>query len=197
MSTRILLLESEVDEVQTSESQRLRPELREAKVKALGLSKRISPPLSTRDPLHGQENHHGASTLLLRLGVPMHKLEERMQEIFFALAVGAAFGMLLALLIALILVRRITDPVSEMTRVAEAISHGNYAARIRSLPANELGSLGAAINRLAEAVEAEHFPAGKAREDPPGVFEQRLARAQDPLDVDQRLCRHSAGRGSR
>ncbi len=149
-----ILLESDVNEVQIAENQRLRPELRQAKVQELGRAKRISP-ISKLETLYSAKKiTTPKGNLLLRVGVPMHRLEERLKEIFIALAVGAAFGMLLSVLIALILVRRITDPVSEMTKVAEAISHGNYAARIRRLPANELGTLGEAINRLAEAVQA-------------------------------------------
>ncbi|RYZ55692.1 MAG: sensor histidine kinase [Proteobacteria bacterium] len=149
-----LLLESDANEIMSYENQRPRPELSEAKVKEVGLAKRVSP-ISKLETLYSAKKiETPRGTLLLRLGVPMQKLEERLKEIFTALAIGAAFGMVLSVLIALILVRRITDPVREMTKVAEAISHGNYAARIRRLPANELGTLGEAINRLAEAVQA-------------------------------------------
>lgn len=149
-----LLLESDVNEIQIAEIQRGRPELKQAKVQGGGLAKRVSPN-SKRETLYSAKKiMTPKGALLLRVGMPMHKLEERLKDIFMALAIGAAFGMLLSVLIALILVRRITDPVSEMTKVAEAISHGNYAARIRRLPSNELGSLGEAINRLAEAVQA-------------------------------------------
>ncbi|MBC7659757.1 MAG: HAMP domain-containing protein [Chitinophagaceae bacterium] len=149
-----LLLESDPIEVQPSENQKTRPELKDAKIKSVGIDKRISPISKLETLYSAKQITTSKGPLLLRVGVPMHKLDDRLKDIFVALGVGAAFGMLLSVLIALILVRRITDPVSEMTKVAEAISHGNYTARIRRLPSNELGSLGEAINRLAEAVEA-------------------------------------------
>ncbi len=147
-----LLLETDASEVQNREQQR--PELKQAKESPAGIDKRPSKSSNLETLYYARRIETPRGSLLLRVGVPMQKLEDRMKEIFFALAVGASFGMVLSVLIALILVRRITVPVSEMTRVAEEISHGNYSARIRRLPRNELGSLGDAINRLAEAVQA-------------------------------------------
>ena len=147
-----LLLESDVDEVQQGEQQR--PELKQAKEHPVGVDIRISKASKLENLYYAKRIETPDGPLILRVGVPMQKLEDRLKEIFLALGVGAAFGMVLSVLIALILVRRITGPVAEMTKVAEAISRGNYEARIGDLPRNELGSLGNAINRLAEAVQA-------------------------------------------
>ncbi|RZA18424.1 MAG: sensor histidine kinase [Proteobacteria bacterium] len=147
-----LLLESDVNEVRSGDKQS--PELKQAQENPAGLDKRYSEKSNVESLYYAKRIETPKGPLLLRVSVPMRKLEERLKEIFLALGVGAAFGMVLSVLIALILVRRITGPVSEMTKVADAISRGNYAARIRRLPKNELGSLGEAINRLAEAVQA-------------------------------------------
>lgn len=147
-----LLLESDVAEVQSSEKPR--PELKQAKENPVGIDKRLSEKSKLESLYYARRIETPKGPLLLRVSVPMQALEDRLKDIFVALGIGAAFGMVLSVLIALILVRRITGPVSEMTRVADAISRGNYAARIHRLPRNELGSLGDAINRLAGAVQA-------------------------------------------
>ena len=49
--------------------------------------------------------------------------------------------------------KRLTKPIAEMTEITAAISKGNYAARLKHLPKNELGVLGKSINRLAFDVE--------------------------------------------
>ena len=51
--------------------------------------------------------------------------------------------------ISAILAKRLTRPISEMTEITAAISKGNYAARLKHLPKNELGVLGKSINQLA------------------------------------------------
>lgn len=149
-----MLLETDADEVQVQGEDRLRPELRLARKQEIGMAKRYSDNSNATAIYAAKQIETPKGKLLLRVGVPVRNVEQRLTDILFAVSVGAAFGMLLSLLVALIIVRRITDPLSEMTRVAEAISRGNYAARIRRLPKNELGVLGEAINRLAEAVQA-------------------------------------------
>jgi signal transduction histidine kinase len=147
-------LESEVSEVKADEIHRNRPEVKEAARNEVGLAKRYSYSKASQTLYTAKKVQTPYGTLFIRLGVPIRNLEDRVADIFSAIGIGAAMGMILSLLIALVIVRRITDPVSEMTKVAGAISLGNYAARIRRLPNNELGTLGEAINRLAAAVQA-------------------------------------------
>jgi signal transduction histidine kinase len=152
-----IVLESEVEEVQVAENHKARPEIKQAVTAdegGIGIAKRYSDHKAMQTLYSAKRIQTKNGTLVLRLSVPVRNLQNRLADIFSALGIGAAFGMVLSLLVALIIVRRITEPISEMTRVAEAISLGNYAARIRRLPENELGTLGLAINRLAEAVQA-------------------------------------------
>jgi signal transduction histidine kinase len=149
-----ILLESEVGEVKADEVHRNRPEVKEAARNEVGLAIRYSASKSSNTLYTAKKVHTATDTLFIRLGVPLRKLEDRVADIFSAIGIGALMGMVLSLLVALVIVRRITGPVSEMTKVAGAISLGNYAARIRHLPNNELGTLGEAINRLASAVQA-------------------------------------------
>ncbi|MDQ3234710.1 MAG: cell wall metabolism sensor histidine kinase WalK, partial [Pseudobdellovibrionaceae bacterium] len=147
-------LESEIDQVRINENHRNRPEVKEAARNEVGTAKRYSDSTAAQTLYTAKKVQTPHGTLFIRLGVPIRNLEARVADILSAIAIGASMGMVLSLLVALIIVRRITDPVSEMTKVAGAISLGNYAARIRRLPNNELGTLGEAINRLAAAVQA-------------------------------------------
>ncbi|HYX36019.1 MAG TPA: ATP-binding protein [Oligoflexus sp.] len=147
-------LESEIAQVRINENHRNRPEVKEAARNEVGTAKRYSDSTAAQTLYTAKKVQTPHGTLFIRLGVPIRNLEARVADILSAIAIGASMGMVLSLLIALIIVRRITDPVSEMTKVAGAISLGNYAARIRRLPNNELGTLGEAINRLAAAVQA-------------------------------------------
>ncbi len=149
-----ILMESEIEEIQISENHKTRPEVAQAVRDSLGVAKRYSTLKDAQTLYTAKKTETQKGPLIIRLGVPIGDIQSRLSDIFSALAIGAGFGMVLSLLVALVIVRRITDPVSEMTKVAGAISLGNYAARIRRLPNNEIGTLGEAINRLAEAVQA-------------------------------------------
>ncbi len=67
------------------------------------------------------------------------------------LAGGAA--LLLALLLVLLVSRSITRPMTQLARAAEDIAAGNYSRRVGIRGDDEVGQLGAAFDRMAEAVE--------------------------------------------
>lgn len=56
------------------------------------------------------------------------------------------------LLLSVILFRRVLDPVREMKAMAARIAAGDYAARAEVSSADELGSLAASLNRMAESL---------------------------------------------
>jgi len=67
------------------------------------------------------------------------------------LAGGAA--LLLALILVLLVSRSITRPMTQLARAAEDIAAGNYSRRVGIRGEDEVGQLGAAFDRMAEAVE--------------------------------------------
>ena len=83
-------------------------------------------------------------------------LEAFLGTLLSALAVAAVVATITSLATSLFVARRITDPLRQMTQVAERISAGHYAERIVVAPvhtADELGQLAASINALAVALE--------------------------------------------
>jgi two-component system OmpR family sensor kinase len=66
---------------------------------------------------------------------------------------SAAAGLVLAILVTALLSRAFTRPLGELRRAAEDIAGGNYARRVGSAGRDEIGVVGQAFNRMAEAVE--------------------------------------------
>jgi len=66
---------------------------------------------------------------------------------------SAGAGLVLAIAVTLILSRTITRPLGELRRAAEDVAGGNYARRVRIVRRDEIGVVGQAFNRMAEAVE--------------------------------------------
>lgn len=149
-----VLIETKIADIRHMGNHLDRPEIRLAMEQGFGSTVRTSETMKLPLIYYVQQIETREGPLFVRLGVPLSLLEERLAEIRNTLIVGAAFGMLASLVIALFLARRITEPLAAITKVAEAISHGNYSARLKKFPRNELGSLGVAINHLAEAVQA-------------------------------------------
>ena len=68
------------------------------------------------------------------------------------LEAGAA-ALIVAMLLALLISRSMTGPLSQLGAAAEDIAAGNYSRRVNIKGSDEIGMLGSAFNRMAEAVE--------------------------------------------
>ena len=84
---------------------------------------------------------------------PVHKI----RDLLILSAVGAFF---LGLGFTFFLARKMSSPLLEMERATREIAKGNLDIRVNTLPNDELGSLGAAINDL--AVETNQYRANRS-----------------------------------
>lgn len=66
---------------------------------------------------------------------------------------GGVVALLLGGLLAELLTRSLTQPVSELARVAAALAAGDVSARLRSERKDELGELARSVDRMADALE--------------------------------------------
>lgn len=87
---------------------------------------------------------------VVRVGVPVRRLNERLDSVARLVVAAGIVGVLIALLTGFILARRVTVPIREMVGAADALQRGDYSARVKSLPGDELGRLGETLNRLGE-----------------------------------------------
>ena len=78
--------------------------------------------------------------------------EARSQLVTPILQAGAA-GLFLAILVTVLLSRAFMRPLRELQRAAEDLAGGNYARRVPNTGRDEMGVVGRAFNRMAEAVE--------------------------------------------
>jgi signal transduction histidine kinase len=62
-------------------------------------------------------------------------------------------GLLLAIIATLLLSRAFTHPLHDLRKAAEDIAAGNYSRRVAATGGDEVGVVGQAFNRMAEAVE--------------------------------------------
>jgi signal transduction histidine kinase len=69
------------------------------------------------------------------------------------LLIAGGAALLLALVLVLLVSRSVTGPLTQLAAAAEDIAAGNYSRRVGIRGPDEVGHLGAAFDRMAEAVE--------------------------------------------
>jgi len=94
----------------------------------------------------------GRLTGFVRLAVPLRAVEARRAELRATIAMGALGGILAALALGVIVARRVTVPLAQMTQVAADMREGHYASRVQTVPRDEMGELGETLNRLGAKV---------------------------------------------
>ena len=66
---------------------------------------------------------------------------------------GGGSAVIVAIVLSLIISRRITRPIHEMAAVSGRISEGDYSQRVEVKSRDEIGSLGESFNRMATSLE--------------------------------------------
>ncbi|HEX6886302.1 MAG TPA: ATP-binding protein [Planctomycetota bacterium] len=84
----------------------------------------------------------------IRVALSTEHLEAGLRAVGQSVVVGTGAGVLLALVLGLLLTRRFTRPIAEMTRVAEELAAGRYETRVRIAREDELGTLARTLNGL-------------------------------------------------
>ena len=70
-----------------------------------------------------------------------------------ALLIAGSGAVILAVLIGLVMGRRISAPITELTRVSQSMSSGDLSARADVREGDELGTLGSQFNQMADQLE--------------------------------------------
>ena len=83
----------------------------------------------------------------------LQEAQESMRRTFLATGVGA---ILIAGFAVYLVIRQVTQPLGEMTEVAQSFGEGQLDQRIRSRSNDEFGLLATAFNRMAQSLQSYH-----------------------------------------
>jgi two-component system phosphate regulon sensor histidine kinase PhoR len=132
-----------------------RPEVVEAREKGVGLQVRYSDTLQTRMMYLALRVEAGGTLRgFVRTSLPLVLVEQRVRRVRFVVALGALIAAAGAAIIGFFVARRVTGPLTAMTRVAEAIANGDYTQTARVRTRDEMGQLAAALERMSEQLRA-------------------------------------------
>ena len=84
----------------------------------------------------------------VRLAIPLNEIEATIYRLWQIVLSAVCLGLLVAGIIGLMLARRATRPIEEMTRSAQQIAQGNFVQQRYSTSRDELGSLAESLNYL-------------------------------------------------
>jgi len=126
-----------------------RPEVVQARQESLGSSRRFSHTVG-EDMQYEALRVDGPGGILgfVRAAKPVTLIDSQLGLARRSVLLGTAAGVLAALLLGLLLSRRITQPIASMTRIARDLSAGRYDSRVHVAHADEIGILGQTLNEL-------------------------------------------------
>lgn len=87
----------------------------------------------------------------VRVSLPLSTIDEKLAQLQLIVLFGAAVAAAIALFLGLYIAKIFTDPLTKMTEIAESISQGYYEKRISIKRDDEIGTLAAAFNRMANS----------------------------------------------
>ncbi len=87
---------------------------------------------------------------VVRAAMPLEVADARLAAAGRTVILGAAIGAVVALFVGVLAARRITGPLTEITRAARELASGRDDVRVRELSDDEFGVLANAFNRLAD-----------------------------------------------
>jgi two-component system phosphate regulon sensor histidine kinase PhoR len=153
------------EQVARVENHAQRPEIRQALERGLGSQARHSTTLG-RTMLYAAElvEPPGRPPVVVRAAVPLAQVERTLSHTA-RLVVGALLlGLVLSTGVAYLVARRISRPLKELTRTATGIAAGDLSRRLWRYPANEVGELGRAFDRMADSLQSQIQEVTQARD---------------------------------
>jgi two-component system phosphate regulon sensor histidine kinase PhoR len=132
-----------------------RPEIMAARDSGIGSAVRAGDTVHERMMYFALAVRSGDRLLgYVRTAVSLRQLDEQIDRLRWTAIAAAAVGVPAALLLGVLLARRITRPVESLTAAAQSVADGSYAQRIHTRSSDEVGRLAEAFNRMAEQLSA-------------------------------------------
>ncbi len=124
--------------------------------------------------------------LIIRLALPLREVRQTLMGVRKRILVISLLGVLLSLAAAYVVALRISRPVRELTRTTRLITAGKHSTRVRRYPANEIGILGRAFDRMADHLEEEIRQATNGRNRIEGIL-KAMVEGVLVLDAEGRI----------
>ncbi len=131
-----------------------RPEIKEADISGVGSSMRFSSTLS-RNQFYLAISTDTEPKRFLRLSMPLHEVEQAVNEIRMRVIIASLSILFIALLTGLFQTRKVTKSIEEIAEFSKEVAEGNLKKRLFLKNNDELGQLGKNIIDMADELNAK------------------------------------------
>jgi two-component system phosphate regulon sensor histidine kinase PhoR len=131
-----------------------RPEIQQALKGKIGISTRHSYTVET--PMTYVATpvlDRGRVIGVVRASLPVVSIGQALNRMYFKIALGGMSAALLAVLLSLLMARRLSQPLEEMKQAAQRFAQGDLRVKVPVPPSDELASLAEAMNHMAKQLD--------------------------------------------
>lgn len=154
-----VVLADSADDPQAMDNHLERPEIQQAILTGKGVASRYSITLDENMlylamPLYSSRPA-GDLTAVVRLAVPLVHIRQAVSNLLKFTLAALLFASMVALASAVVLSRRITEPIETINRAAHAISQGNFTPGFEVRGSDELSALADSIREMGKVIETK------------------------------------------
>lgn len=101
---------------------------------------------------------------VVRVAVPLTQVNDLIRKTEYSLAMAFVSSTVLILILSILVSRRLSQPVEEITWAAQEIAKGNFDVKVRPGARGELGALGDSINMMASEIRKKVYQITQEKE---------------------------------
>lgn len=142
------------EDISFMENHKDRPEVRKAMAGINSIEKRYSDTIKANYLYYALSvNSNAENKVIARLSIPLKDIELIKTKYLSNLLIAFAFGLIIALIIGYNTSKRITKPISQITKISEEISKGNFDVKLKIKGNDEITELAGTINYMSEQLQ--------------------------------------------
>ena len=130
-----------------------RPEIRDAAINDIGSSIRFSRTLQKNLFYLSIAVNQDAGKRFIRLSMPLQTIETAVNKIRIRIILASLLALSVILFIGLLLTRKITKSIEDITEFSKDVASGNFSKRLFPKEKDELGELTKNISNMAQVIE--------------------------------------------
>ncbi len=162
-----------------------RPEIRQAQATGTGAATRYSETVR-QAMMYVALRTDAGSVRYVRLALPLGFVEQETRWLQSVVWTAAGVTLVLALLLSMMLARKISAPLVELAEAARSVAEGSYGTRVEIASQDETGTLAAAFNDMSQACATHIAQMERDRQQLRTVFGS-MVEGVLVLDAEQRV----------
>ena len=132
-----------------------RPEVQQAERSGIGVSTRYSGTVH-QPMMYVARRNELVSVRYVRIALPLDTVHAEIRWLHGVVWTATGLTLVVALVLSMMIARRLSAPLVELAGAADAIAHGDYGKKVLVSASGEVGALAASFNAMSEAC-ADHI----------------------------------------